>query len=131
MKKAVELARESADNGEIPVGAVVVEKNRIIGMGRNRQIEDNDPTAHAEVVALRRACRYKKNYRLDGSKLFSTVKPCDMCREAIKRARIVKVIFSTKAAKPASHHPRHEKLNFYSEECKVLMKSFFKEKRNK
>ncbi|MGM0440889.1 MAG: nucleoside deaminase [Elusimicrobiota bacterium] len=129
MEKAVELARQAKRNGEIPVGAVVVYDDKVIGEGQNCQIGCNDPTGHAEIVALREAAKNIGNFRLDGAKIFSTVKPCPMCVEAIKRARISKVFFGARKAKPASHKLEYGRLNSYSKECKSLIKNFFKDKR--
>lgn len=99
MGRALELAGEAGEEGEVPVGAVLVMDGRIAGEGRNRMIEAADPTAHAEIEALREACNSARNYRLPGAELFVTLEPCPMCAGAIVLARISRVVF-------AAHDPR-------------------------
>lgn len=93
MAQALELARASQAAGEIPVGAVVVKDGAVIGRGHNRPISSRDPTAHAEIVALRDAAERIGNYRLAGCSLYVTLEPCAMCAGAIMHARIGRVIF--------------------------------------
>jgi tRNA(adenine34) deaminase len=93
MREALELARHAAAAGEVPVGAVVVSGGRIIGRGFNRPIASRDPTAHAEIVALRDAAERLGNYRLGGCELFVTLEPCVMCSGAILHARVARVIY--------------------------------------
>jgi tRNA(adenine34) deaminase len=94
MDQALDLAGQAQAMGEVPVGAVVVYQGRVIGQGHNRTITDQDPTAHAEVLALRAAARHQKNYRLPGCWLFSTLEPCAMCAGAIFHARLDRVVFA-------------------------------------
>lgn len=96
MRMALELAREAERAGEIPVGAVVVLDGRVIGRGRNSPIERNDPTAHAEIVALREAGAAIANYRLDGAILYSTLEPCVMCAGAIIAGRVSRIVFGAR-----------------------------------
>lgn len=98
MHTALELASQAGDAGEVPVGAVVVSDGAIIGRGYNRPISASDPTAHAEVMALRDAARYVGNYRLAGCTLYVTLEPCAMCIGAIFHARIARLVFG--AAEP-------------------------------
>ena len=98
MRAALELASEAGDAGEVPVGAVVVSDGAIIGRGYNRPISASDPTAHAEVMALRDAAKYVGNYRLAGCALYVTLEPCAMCIGAIFHARIARLVFG--AAEP-------------------------------
>ena len=93
MRAALELASEAGDAGEVPVGAVVVSDGAIIGRGYNRPISASDPTAHAEVMALRDAAKYVGNYRLAGCALYVTLEPCAMCIGAIFHARIARLVF--------------------------------------
>ena len=93
MREALALAAEAAAAGEVPVGAVVVKDGRVIGRGYNRPISTADPTAHAEIVALREAARRLGNYRLTGLELFVTLEPCAMCAGAISHARIGRLVF--------------------------------------
>ena len=93
MQAALALAANAADNGEVPVGALVVRDGEIIGRGQNSMIARNDPTAHAEILALRDAARHLGNYRLVDCELFVTLEPCAMCAGAMMHARIARVIF--------------------------------------
>ena len=93
MRAALELAAQAGDSGEVPVGALVVRDGRIVGRGYNTPIAASDPTAHAEIVALRDAARSLKNYRLAGCTLYVTLEPCAMCAGAIQHARISRLVF--------------------------------------
>jgi tRNA(adenine34) deaminase len=106
MQAALTLATEAARCGEVPVGAVVVQDGEIIGRGSNQPIGSSDPTAHAEIVALREACRHAGNYRLPRARLYVTLEPCMMCAGAIVHARIEQLIFGAsepKAGAVVSH----------------------------
>jgi tRNA(adenine34) deaminase len=96
MREALELAREAERAGEVPVGAVVVMGGKIIGRGRNCPIEAHDPSAHAEMVALREAGLALGNYRLEGSTLYSTLEPCVMCAGALVAARVARLVFGAR-----------------------------------
>ena len=93
MQQALTLARAAGDAGEVPVGAVVVKDGVVVGRGYNRPIAGHDPTAHAEIMALRDAAQSLGNYRLPGCELFVTLEPCAMCAGAMMHARIARVIF--------------------------------------
>lgn len=93
MAQALELAKQAQSAGEVPVGAVVVKEGVIIGRGYNQPISRHDPTAHAEIVALRDAAQHIGNYRLVGCELFVTLEPCPMCAGAIMHARIARVVY--------------------------------------
>ncbi len=93
MQQALELARRSEQEGEVPVGAVLVLEGRIIGEGWNRNIKHNDPSAHAEIEALRDAGRRVGNYRFPGATLYVTLEPCVMCAGALVHARIARVVY--------------------------------------
>ena len=93
MRRALELARRAQDEGEVPIGAVVVMEGRIVGEGWNRPIAASDPTAHAEVQALRAAASAGGNYRLTGATLYVTLEPCDMCLGAMFHARVARVVY--------------------------------------
>lgn len=99
MDEALALARAAGARGEVPVGAVVVRQGRVIGRGGNAPIAGNDPTAHAEIAALRDAARAVGNYRLVGSALYSTLEPCAMCAGAILHARIARVVYGARDPK--------------------------------
>jgi tRNA(adenine34) deaminase len=93
MQEALALARKAAEEGEVPVGAVVVKDGNVIGRGYNRPVSKNDPTAHAEIVALREAGAATGNYRLAGCTLYVTIEPCAMCAGAIMHARIGRLVY--------------------------------------
>ena len=93
MREALALAGEAAAKGEVPVGAVVVKDGAVIGRGHNRPVSDRDPTAHAEVIALRDAAARVGNYRLGDCTLYATLEPCAMCAGAIMHARIARVVY--------------------------------------
>lgn len=99
MGRALELARQAETLGEVPVGAVVVRDNEIIGEGANCPIASHDPTAHAEIIALRHAAKTSQNYRLTGSTMYVTLEPCPMCVGAMVHARVERVVF-------AAHDPK-------------------------
>ena len=96
MQQALHLAREAAAAGEIPVGAVVERGGGIIGRGRNSPIANSDPTAHAEILALRQAAEQIGNYRLEGATLYCTLEPCVMCAGALVAARVARVVFGAR-----------------------------------
>jgi tRNA(adenine34) deaminase len=96
MREALALAREAAESGEAPVGAVVVAGGEIVGRGRNSPISDVDPTAHAEILAMRDAARTLGNYRLEGATLYSTLEPCVMCAGALVAARVRTLVFGAR-----------------------------------
>src|SRR3989442_7663211 len=93
MRRALELARRAEEEGEVPIGAVVTLDGKIIGEGWNRPIAASDPTAHAEIQAMRAAAAKLGNYRLTGADLYVTLEPCDMCISAMFHARIARVVF--------------------------------------
>ena len=142
MRCALELAGQAGEKGEVPVGAVVVLDGRIMGEGRNRMIEAADPTAHAEMEALRDACGTAGNYRLPGAELFVTLEPCAMCAGAIVLARISRVVFS--ASDPNSgaagsvfnvldntslNHRCKVESGLLQEKSAELLRSFFRSRR--
>jgi tRNA(adenine34) deaminase len=142
MREAMGLAEEAARNGEVPVGAVVVKDGVVIGRGSNRPISAADPTAHAEIVALREAASHLGNYRLAGCDLYVTLEPCAMCVGAMLHARLARVIFGASDPKTGAcgsvvDLPAVERLNHHAifeggllaEECGALLKKFFAERR--
>ena len=96
MRMALDLAREAEGAGEVPAGAVVVLNGRVLGRGRNAPIERNDPTAHAEILALREAAAAAGNYRLEGAAIYSTLEPCVMCAGALVAARVARLVFGAR-----------------------------------
>ncbi len=142
MRLALAQAREAAAAGEVPVGAVVVKDGQVIASGRNAPIASHDPTAHAEVVALREAARVLGNYRLDGCTLYVTLEPCAMCSGAVLHARVDRVVFGaadprTGVAGSVLNLFGHAQLNHQTQvtggvladECGQLLKDFFKPRR--
>jgi len=96
MREALTLAREAESAGEVPVGAVVVMEGQVIGRGRNAPVTAADPTAHAEILALREAGRYTGNYRLEDASLYVTLEPCAMCAGALVAARLRRLVFGAR-----------------------------------
>lgn len=142
MIRALELAKKAADAGEVPVGAVVVYQGTIIGEGYNQPISGCDPTAHAEMVAIREAANRVGNYRLVDAELYVTLEPCAMCAGAIVHARLAKVIYGTaepKAGVVTSRDRFFERdwLNHQveiagpvlQERCSKMLSDFFKQRR--
>lgn len=142
MGLALELANRARAEGEVPVGALVVKDGRVIGQGYNRPIANHDPTAHAEICALRDAARNVGNYRLPGCILYVTIEPCAMCAGAIMHARIARVVFGASdlktgacgsvvdlfAEKKLNHHARVV-IGVRAAECSDLISGFFAERR--
>jgi len=142
MRAALALAEEAARAGEVPVGAVVVKEGRIIGRGYNRPISAADPTAHAEIVALREAAAAEGNYRLPGCELYVTLEPCAMCVGAMVHARIARVVYGARDPKTGAcgsitDLPALGNFNFHArfeggllaEECGAVLRRFFAERR--
>jgi len=142
MRMALELAHEAEAADEVPVGAVVVFDGNVIGRGRNAPIERSDPTAHAEILALREACAAVGNYRLEGAILYTTLEPCVMCAGALVAARIKKVIFGARdlrfggvrskfrlADADVLNHRLVVEEGLLGAECAELMLKFFAERR--
>ena len=142
MGAALELAREARERGEVPVGAVLVMDGEILGRGFNQPVSLNDPTAHAEIVALREAGREAGNYRLPGSTMYVTIEPCQMCVGAMVHARVARVVYGTPepkagAIESAMRAHEHPSLNHrleatgrvMEEECREVIQAFFKERR--
>lgn len=130
MRRALELARRAEAEGEVPVGAVVVLEGRIIGEGWNRPIASNDPTAHAEVQAMRAAAATLQNYRLAAATLYVTLEPCDMCLGAMFHARIARAVYG--AADPKKKNLKPQTIvegGVLAEECGALLSGFFAARR--
>ena len=130
MRRALELARRAQEEGEVPIGSVVVFEERIVGEGWNRPISASDPTAHAEIQALRAAAQKLGNYRLTGATLYVTLEPCDMCMGAMFHARIGRVIFGAKDPKKLVLKNQLEMSGgVLAEECGSILSKFFAAKR--
>ncbi|MBI3402867.1 MAG: nucleoside deaminase [Acidobacteria bacterium] len=142
MAAALAQARRARDAGEVPIGAVVAIDGAIVGRGFNQPISSGDPTAHAEIVAIREAARHAANYRLTGATLCVTIEPCLMCVGALVHARIGTLVFgaaelrtgavlsTVRAGELPGHNHRFEVFSgVREEECRELMQEFFKERR--
>lgn len=142
MRRALALAREAGEAGEVPVGAVIVRDGRIIGEARNRPVSASDPTAHAEILALRAAGEAVGNYRLVGATLYATLEPCPMCAGAMVHARVARLVFGaadpgTGAAGSVFDLLRDTRLNHAvqvqggveQEACGGLLREFFRARR--
>src|SRR5512143_1721288 len=138
MRRAIELAREAEAAGEVPVGAVIVRDGQIVGEGWNRPIVTRDPTAHAEMVALRAAAAASDSYRLTGTTLYVTLEPCAMCAGAMVHARVQRLVFAAPDPRagaagsvfdvvrnPALNHRLDVDAGVMAEECGALLRGFF------
>ncbi|MDZ4098435.1 MAG: tRNA adenosine(34) deaminase TadA [Methylophilaceae bacterium] len=138
MQMALSLAEEAAENGEVPVGAVIVKDGVVIGRGSNAPISQHDPSAHAEIQAMRDAAKYLGNYRLVDCTLYVTLEPCAMCAGAIQHARITRLVFGASDPKTGAcgsviNLMSEERLNHHTEvtggmmatECGSLLSQFF------
>ncbi len=142
MRAARAEAKVAASVGEVPVGAVVVRNGAIIGAGLNRSIQDADPTAHAEIVAIRAAAQAEQNYRLNGTTIYVTLEPCAMCIGAMIQARLSRLVFGAydeKAGAAGSvldladnrrlNHQIEVNGGLQQEQCAAALESFFKSRR--
>ncbi|WP_292779700.1 tRNA adenosine(34) deaminase TadA [Methylophilus sp. UBA6697] len=142
MRQAMMLAAEAAALGEVPVGAIVVKDGIIIGKGRNAPISLNDPTAHAEIQAMREAAQHLSNYRLVDCTLYVTLEPCAMCSGAIQHARIARLVYGASDPKTGCcgsvvNLMAEQKLNHHCQvssdvlaaECGALLSDFFRQRR--
>jgi len=130
MRRALELARRAGSEGEVPVGSVVVLDGKIVGEGWNRPIASSDPTAHAEIQAMRAAAQALKNYRLTGATLYVTLEPCDMCLGAMFHARISRAVYgATDPKKKTLKAQASVEGGLLAEDSGSLLRAFFAEKR--
>ena len=142
MEEALGLAREAEANGEVPVGAVLVVEGNIIGRGRNAPIGQTDPTAHAEIQALREAALATDNYRLKGSTLYVTLEPCPMCAGAMVHARVGRLVYGCSDPRSGAagsvfdlvqtdtlNHRMDVSQGVLEHECKDLLQTFFRARR--
>jgi len=142
MREALAEAQAAADAGEVPIGAVAVYQSEIIARGQNRVLRDVDPTAHAEIVAMRAAAKVLNNYRLTGCELYVTLEPCAMCSGAMVHARLARLIYAAADPKAGAagsvlevlNHPRlnHQMAvtaGVLAEESAALLREFFRQRR--
>ncbi len=142
MRRALDLARRAFEEEEVPVGAVIVHEDRVIGEGYNQREALNDPTAHAEMIAITQAAETLGSWRLIGCTLFVTLEPCPMCAGAIVQARLPTVVYGTTDSKAGACHSLYQltddsRLNHRAtvvggvlrEECRALLQQFFAQQR--
>ena len=142
-RQALELAQVAADDGEVPVGAIIVHDGSIVGEGYNQPISTSDPTAHAEIVAMRQACVSLNNYRLTGCELYVTIEPCTMCVGAMVHARIKRVVFGALEPRAGAlqsqlqlmdHGPFNHSIAWeggvLEAQCSKMISTFFRQKRD-
>jgi tRNA(adenine34) deaminase len=143
MEVALDEARLAAESGEVPIGAVVVHGGAIIACGQNRVLRDLDPTAHAEIVAMREAAKALRNYRLNGCTIYVTLEPCAMCAGAMIHARLDRLVFATPDPKagaagsvlsvinhPQLNHRMQVEQGILAEESAEVLRKFFRERRS-
>lgn len=143
MREALRLARVAGRAGEVPVGAVVARDGKVVGRGRNRIVGSHDPSAHAEVLAIREAARRLKNERLLGCTLYSTLEPCAMCAGAIVLARLDRIVYGARDPKTGAcgsvfnitgdrrlNHRARIEGGLLARESGVLLKAFFRKRRH-
>lgn len=144
MRLALAEAAQAAELGEVPVGAVLVRDGQVIGRGFNRPISSNDPSAHAEMVALRQAASAEANYRLPGTTLYVTLEPCTMCAGLLVHSRISRLVFGASEPRSGAVVSRSQVLDqswfnhsvqveggVLAEECGALLTAFFKARRER
>jgi tRNA(adenine34) deaminase len=142
MEEALRAAHRALEAGEVPIGAAVIRDGRVVGRGWNRNIADSDPTAHAEIIALREAGKAVGNHRLGDCELFATIEPCAMCAGALVHARIKRLVYGADDPKAGAVHSviqvlNHPALNHHMEvrggvlagRCAELLQTFFKSRR--
>jgi tRNA(adenine34) deaminase len=142
MQRALELAAQAESINEVPVGALLVRNGKVIGEGFNQPISQSDPTAHAEIMALRDAAKNENNYRLPNSTLYVTIEPCAMCAGALVHARVSEVVFGARepragaicsqmhlADQPHLNHQLTWQEGVLADECSEIMRAFFKRRR--
>jgi tRNA(adenine34) deaminase len=142
MGLALDAARRALDAGEVPVGAIVLRDGQVIGRGHNAPITASDPTAHAEIVAMREAAASARNYRLTGAVLYTTVEPCIMCCGAALHARLARVVYGAPDPKGGAAHSLYRLLEdprlnhtvqvagpVRADECAALLRQFFEARR--
>lgn len=142
MELALEQARLAAEAGEVPVGALVIRDGEIVGQGHNRNLLDHDPTAHAEIVALRQAAEHLRNHRLGGCTVYATIEPCSMCAGTLIHARVSRLVYGASDPKagaagsvlkvlnhPDLNHKIEVTAGILSDKCSEILQEFFRRKR--
>src|SRR5258708_28666118 len=143
MEQALAQARLAAEAGEVPVGALVIKDGEIVGSGHNRNLIGNDPTAHAEIIAVRQAAARLGNHRLGGCVMFATIEPCAMCAGAMIHARLARLVYGASDPKagaagsvlqvlnhPSLNHRMEVTSGVLADRCSEILTSFFQSRRN-
>lgn len=144
MKEAIKLAKRGAKLGEVPIGCVIVRDDKIIARGYNRRVTDHSTLAHAEITAIKKACKVTGDWRLEGCKMYVTLEPCQMCAGALVQSRIDEVIIGAMNPKAgcagsiinlfnidAFNHKIPTRIGILGDECSSMLTNFFKKLRNK
>ena len=142
MELALDQARLAAAAGEVPVGALIIKDGRIVGRGHNRNLLESDPTAHAEIVALRQAAAHLGNHRLSGCTVYATIEPCSMCAGALIHARVSRLVYGAPDPKagaagsvvqvlnhPSLNHQMEVTAGILADQCSAILQEFFRRKR--
>lgn len=142
MRLALQQARLAGEAGEVPVGALVIKDEQIVGQGHNRNLLDHDPSAHAEIVALRKAAATLGNHRLGGCEMFVTIEPCAMCAGAVVHARLARLVYGATDPKagavssvlqvvnhPGLNHKLEVVPGILARECSAILQRFFRDRR--
>jgi len=142
MQRAITEAKAAQEAGEVPVGAAIVKDGELISVGQNRNLRDRDPSAHAEIVALRAAGAHLGNHRLDGCEMYVVIEPCSMCAGALVHARLKRLVYGAKDPKAGAvesvlnvlNHPRlNHRMEITAgvleEECSQMLTEFFRSRR--
>jgi len=142
MQYALHLAERAQTENEVPIGAVLVQDNQVLGEGWNQSIQNNDPSAHAEMIAIRAAAQHCQNYRLPNTTLYVTLEPCPMCAGLLVNARIARLVFATSDPRagavisvlrildtPTLNHRVAYESGVLAEPCSRVLKAFFKDRR--
>lgn len=127
---AIKQAEIAFNNGDVPVGAVIVKDNKIVSRAYNRREKDQDVIAHAEIIAIRKACKRLNSWRLNDCVMYVTLEPCPMCMGALQQSRIRKVVYGVENIKELPNLLKIENSNIFKNEISNLLKIFFKNKRN-
>jgi tRNA(Arg) A34 adenosine deaminase TadA len=142
LERALDQARLALESGEVPVGALVIKDGELLGAGHNRNLLDHDPTAHAEVVALRQAAARIGNYRLTGCTMYATIEPCAMCAGALIHSRIARLVYGAADPKagaagsvlqvlnhPSLNHQMEVTAGVLADRCSEILQDFFRQRR--
>jgi len=129
MRAALKQAQIAFNKGDVPVGAVIVKDSKIIAKAYNRREQTNDSTDHAEIIAIKKACKHLKDWRLNGCVMYVTLEPCSMCMGAIQQSRITKVVYGTENTNDSENQMPFISGPILENDCAQLLKTFFQNRR--